>query len=82
MIKQDELEKIQDKYKNLEWKYVDFSFKKRSLLYNINSKTSFEIIFKEPNIFNKYYLHDIVKNNNKKIYNKYFVNQQIGRAHV
>ena len=48
----------------------------KKLLYDIISDTISTIIF-ETKYFNKYHLHQIVKNNNKKIYKKYFVNQQL-----
>lgn len=65
------------KYKTLEWIYFSSKFSKKKLLYDISSETIYGIIFEKPNIFNKYYLHEIIKNNNKKIYKKYLVNQQL-----
>lgn len=65
------------KHKTLNWIYFSSKFSKKKLLYDIISNTISTIIFEKPNIFNKYHLHQIVKNNNKKIYKKYFVNQQL-----
>ena len=66
-----------NKYDYIDWIYFSSkSIKKyKELLYNISSEISNGIIFEENNIFNKYYLHQIVRNNNKEIYKKYFVNQ-------
>ena len=65
------------KHKTLNWIYFSSKFLKKKLLYDIISDTISTIIFEKPNIFNKYHLHQIVKNNNKKIYKKYFVSQQL-----